>query len=261
MRGNDTDDDWRRLGELDPYWAVDTHDRFRRENLDDARRAEFFDRGRHHLDAVLDLARKHLDPSFRPTRALDFGCGVGRVIVPLARLADHVTGVDVSEPMLREAAANCEREGLSNVDLVRGDDTLAAVRGSFDLVHSFIVFQHIPPARGEALLARLLEVLAPGGVGALHFTYAKDTSPARHRGRRIIGALGLGGPLRALREAFVRREGARLMQMNEHDLGTIGASLQRAGARSLHVELSDHAHFFGAMILFRREPARAPYLF
>ena len=115
--------------------------------------------------------RARLGADFQPRRVLDFGCGVGRLVLPLSRLCEEVVGVDVAEAMLSEAAANCRQAGATNVRLIRGDDRLSGVTGPFDFIHSFIVFQHVPVQRGLVLLERLLDLLAPDGVGALHFTY------------------------------------------------------------------------------------------
>jgi hypothetical protein len=43
---------WDELGERDPYYAVVTHDEFRRSNIDADAKAEFFRMGREHLDEI-----------------------------------------------------------------------------------------------------------------------------------------------------------------------------------------------------------------
>jgi 2-polyprenyl-3-methyl-5-hydroxy-6-metoxy-1,4-benzoquinol methylase len=37
---------------------------------------------------------------FAPRRVLDFGCGVGRVTLPLARRVDAVVAIDIADSML-----------------------------------------------------------------------------------------------------------------------------------------------------------------
>jgi cyclopropane fatty-acyl-phospholipid synthase-like methyltransferase len=119
------------------------------------------------------VVRETLDPSFAPRRCLDFGCGVGRVAIPLARRTGEVVGVDVSESMLAEARRNCEVQETRNVTLLPSDDALSALTGRFDFIHSFVVFQHSPRERGDAILEALLEHLS---VGALHLRYATRVS-------------------------------------------------------------------------------------
>jgi len=109
--------------------------------------------------------------------ALDFGCGVGRLVLPLAGHFGTVVGVDISDAYLAEAARNRDRKGVTNVEFTDSLDDLAAQRRRFDLVHSYIVFNHIPWARGKALIATLFGLLRPGGVLALHVLHK------RHAGR------------------------------------------------------------------------------
>jgi SAM-dependent methyltransferase len=171
---------WRLLGKTDPYYAVLTNSGYRRDNFDQAARDEFFASGERHAQWVLRQAKRVAGPDFTPRRVMDFGCGVGRVLIPLARSAVSTLGVDVSTDMLAEARANVQRAGIQGVDLVSSDDALSMVEGQFDLVHAYIVFQHIAPRRGERIVAGLLERVAPGGVVALHFTCGRD-APAWRR--------------------------------------------------------------------------------
>lgn len=175
------DADWQRLGR-DPYWAVLTDPRFRLATMSQADRDEFFGGGERHAAAVFAACETWRPAPWSPRRALDFGCGVGRLLPALARRCAAVVGADVAPAMLEEAVANCRRLALSNVDLVRVGDAAAELEGEFDFIHSVIVFQHIAPARGERLLAELCGRLAPGGIAALHFTTGARTPDVGGRG-------------------------------------------------------------------------------
>ena len=72
--------------------------------------------------SILSNIHKHLDPGFQPINALDFGCGVGRLVIPLAKISTSAVGIDVSESMLAEARKNCELNSVHNIDLVKSDD-------------------------------------------------------------------------------------------------------------------------------------------
>lgn len=111
-----------------------TADKYRAENLDESALAEFFRSGAENMDYILKNIREHLDGGFQPTRALDFGCGVGRITIPMARICPQVVGVDVADSMLEEARRNCIRNAVGNVELVKSDDRLSRVPGKFDLV-------------------------------------------------------------------------------------------------------------------------------
>jgi SAM-dependent methyltransferase len=222
--------------------------------MDPESRRRFFESGRAHLDEVLQTVHRHLDPAFRPPRALDFGCGVGRVTIPLAAVVSSVVGVDVSPSMLREAAENCKREGRSNVTWVLADDALSGVTGRFDFIHSFIVFQHIPPRRGEAILRRLIELLDSGGIAALHFTYRTRGSRLRAVRRWIRGSVPLVHPLLNLIQG--RNMGDPLMRMHDYRLDRLFRILQETGCETCVVRFTEHGPHLGVILFFRRLTTR-----
>lgn len=136
-----------------------SYDRFRKENLSSETRAEFFKTGEEYLNWILEQIKRHIDPDFLPKRAVDFGCGTGRLAIPLAEKMENVDGIDISESVLQEAQGNCHERSLENVTFVKSDDELSLLEGKFDLIHSFIIFQHIPVARGVAIFKKLLVYL------------------------------------------------------------------------------------------------------
>ena len=95
-----------RVGRTEPYYGVITLDRFLRANLDAAVLREFFETGEAQVARVLATIRARLAADFKRRRALDFGCGVCRILIPLAREAGQALGVDVSDAMMAEAARN-----------------------------------------------------------------------------------------------------------------------------------------------------------
>jgi len=260
----DTDRDWESWGRRDPYYGVLTDDRFRGRRLTAEARADFFASGSAHVDHVLDVCRRHLDPGFSPARILDFGCGTGRLVIPFAALARQVVGLDISDSMLAEARRNCAELGLANVELRRSDDELTNAVGGFDLVHSYIVLQHIDAGRGLAILERLLSRLNPGGIAALHLTYSKR----RFRATRGVNPLRPGS-LRALvrgcgrrAEAWIRSLGRGRRQerdpgmlMSDYDATAVLFMVQDLGVGELFAEFTDHGGSLGTMLYFRRPPA------
>ena len=264
-----TDHEWEKWGAQDPYFGVLTHPKFRSNALNDASRQEFFALGRLHVDHLLATCRAHLDGGFEAQRVLDFGCGVGRVLMPLAACAPEVVGVDVSPSMLAEARRNCELQGITNVQLLQSDDSLSAVQGDFDLVHSCIVIQHIEIARGLKLFQALVQRIRPGGIGAIQVTFAWDHYRANLGVRPPAVPLSLWRawlastrrllsgwlPYRA-KPAVARAAGADPeMQMNFYDLSQLMFIIQQAGCGAVYTELTDHGGAIGAFMFFRRPSA------
>jgi len=248
-----TDLEWERWGQRDPYFGVITDPKYRREGLTEEARSEFFASGEAHVRYVSEMIRQYLGADFRARTVLDFGCGVGRLLIPFAREAEEAYGLDVSPSMIEEARRNCESQGVANARLlVSTDSGLAALGRTFDLVHSYIVFQHIPPPRGIALFAALVDLVAPGGVGALHCTYAKACHAETH-GRPPPPAPpppapGALSPVEAPRDPAADPE----MQMNAYDVNPLLFALQRRGVLRFHAEFTDHGGELGLFLFFRK---------
>jgi SAM-dependent methyltransferase len=221
--------------------------------MTDAARREFFASGQEHADHVLDMVRQHVDPKFKPRSILDFGCGVGRVLIPFAKVASHVVGLDVAPSMLAEARKNCQAHGCPAVRLLISDDELSGLKGTFDLIHSYIVFQHVPPERGRAIFAALLRHLAPRGVGALHFSYSKSHYAETHglpppppKKRRLPRLMPEPKPVPSPDPE---------MQMFPYPMNEVLFVLQAAGMRLVQTEFTDHGGELGAFLYFQRPAA------
>jgi len=254
-----TDQDWEKWGKKDPYFGVSTSEKFRRENLTAEHREEFFETGRNEVKQLVALLRDRFDPEFSPRRVLDFGCGVGRVLIPLSRLAEQVVGVDVSPSMLEEARKNCAAQGVDNVRLLGTDDRLSSLDGRFDLIHSSIVFQHIPIARGRRIFARMLDHLEQGGIGAIQFNYAKTVFADRYgtppqqppRGRLRGRYLELRHWIRDTLDGGAEARDPE-MQMNPYNVSELLFILHTAGIHSTYTESGDHGGELVVRLLFRK---------
>lgn len=93
-------------------------------------------------------------------RALDFGCGTGRSTRFLRKLGFNVTGVDVSEDMLRMARST---DPSGDYRLVPGDNFDKMDVGAFDLVLAAFTFDNIPGAMKTRIFCDLGKLLAPNG--------------------------------------------------------------------------------------------------
>jgi SAM-dependent methyltransferase len=247
MFRNDPDRDWERFGAEDPYYAVINTERYRTERLDEDRIREVLETGEARIEYILHFASQRFG-NLPTGRALEFGCGVGRLLLPLARQYTEVVGVDVSDSMLREAEANCTRAGIENVELVGCLDDAGS---GFDFVLSYLVMQHIPVRQGEAIIGELLDRVAPGGVAAIHVTTSRSTA----RWRQLVHVLRRNfAPLHYLGNvAAGMRWDEPMMQTNLYDGSRLEGAAESSGLVDLvelPVQYADHV----GHILFARRP-------
>lgn len=111
------------------------------------------------------------------SRVLEIGCGVGRMTRWFAEEFGEVHALDVSPEMI--AQARVRLAGYRNLTLHTGTgvDLEPLPDGYFDLVFSYIVFQHIPSAAViRSYVREAARVLKPGG--AFKFQVNGDQSQA-----------------------------------------------------------------------------------
>jgi len=111
-------------------------------------------------------------PSAVPTserRALEIGCGPGRLIKPMSRHFGEIHGIDVSDEMIANARRKLAGIPHAHVHHAGGSDLAQFPGNSFDFVYSYAVFQHIPSAEVVfSYLRETVRVLKPGGIARLH---------------------------------------------------------------------------------------------
>jgi SAM-dependent methyltransferase len=119
--------------------------------------------GVHEIDGVLAWLDE-LGVVLRTGRALDFGCGVGRLTQALAKKFTLCDGVDIAPSMI-ERADEINRFGDRCRYHVNDRDDLALFEdATFDFVYSDIVLQHIAPEYSARYVSEFTRILAPGGV-------------------------------------------------------------------------------------------------
>lgn len=170
----DTSVDWEKLAKENAYWAVLTEDRFNQELTAEGLEA-FFASGEEDVAGFRRLLTSTFDDV--PERfgsVMDFGCGAGRLLIPLAMMADQAYGVDISETMRTLTERNARKVGLS-VECAANPEDFLKREIKVDWLNSFIVFQHIEPKRGYFLINDLLQCVGPGGVVTLHVPMFKTS--------------------------------------------------------------------------------------
>ena len=150
---------WIQLGETAPHWSTDMRAEFMPDRI--AENMPVFEASGSGDVATLVsvLARYGFTPEQLP-RVCDFGCGVGRMTLPLSRVFHYVTGCDVSTPHLSLArAATGARVNYALVSVPE-----FGMHGPFDFWFSTLTLQHNPPPVIALILQRMFSMLAPGGV-------------------------------------------------------------------------------------------------
>ncbi|HNP59997.1 MAG TPA: methyltransferase domain-containing protein [Nitrospirales bacterium] len=102
-------------------------------------------------------------PHLPSWNVLDIGCGIGRVLKALASHFHHLVGVDVSSAMIAQS-----KQWLADFPHIHtyetsGVDLLEFPHSSFDLVYSYVTFQHMPRPVFERYLREIHRVLTPKG--------------------------------------------------------------------------------------------------
>ncbi|MFN2607550.1 MAG: glycosyltransferase [Acidimicrobiales bacterium] len=193
---------WQALGDIDPLWAVLSRPD-KAGNRWEA--AEFFATGVDEVARLMDRITA-LGIRLRTARALDFGCGVGRLTQALAAHFDAVDGVDISDSMIARAREYNATGDRCAYHLNARPDLSAFPDDSYDLVYSNITLQHMPRERAEAYIAELLRVAHGDGVVAFQLPSRQKPMPlllrtkvwaaSRSSVRRLLGAVpGSSAPM------------------------------------------------------------------
>jgi ubiquinone/menaquinone biosynthesis C-methylase UbiE len=153
-----------------------------------------------------ELARLPANANPRTCRALEIGCGPGRLMRPLSRHFGEIHGVDVSDEMIRMARERLAEIPHAHVHATNGASLNRFADESFDFIYSYAVFQHIP-SRDVVLeyMREIRRVLKPGGVFRGQF----NGLPYSDRPTTWAGVAFSAADIRA----FTRENGFQLMEL------------------------------------------------
>ncbi len=241
--------DWEELGRREPYHAALTNEHFLQDNLSPEILVDFYASGEHDVERFLRLVSDHRGGESRPTIAVDFGCGVGRLAIPLAGRAEHVIAIDAAPSMLALADNAARERGVDNIDFLPADRLSSLKRGSVDFICSYIVFQHLPVPEGERCLAMLLDAAAPNCDVVVHFTLARSGGPVRSFLRWIRRRVPL---LHDLARTFGRERKLHHMQMNVYNERRILNIFEERGFDEPAIVRTEHGRIAGAIFVASR---------
>ena len=166
---------WDEFGRTDPYWAIltDPAKKGNKWDLD-----EFFKTGEREVDDVLAWVES-LGVATRRGRALDFGCGAGRISQALGRHFEHVIGVDIAPSMVALANQHNRHGERCRYVLNEHADLRQFQDSSVDFIYSRLVLQHLRPKVIKAYVAEFVRLLDVGGVAVFNVPAAPLDTPLR----------------------------------------------------------------------------------
>jgi len=154
---------WEEMGEDWPHFSVLSEEQFLPRNL--ARSLDrFWDSGESEAETTLSLLRQLSFGNTAAKTCVEYGCGLGRVTIPLSRQFGQVHGYDISARHLLLARQRAEAVGCDNVRFHHRGDGLLAPLTTCDFFYSRLVFQHNPPPVMRELVRLALASLRPGGI-------------------------------------------------------------------------------------------------
>jgi ubiquinone/menaquinone biosynthesis C-methylase UbiE len=107
-----------------------------------------------------------VEAGIRPgASVLDFGCGPGGYILPLAGLvgpSGRIYALDINPTAIKSVKSLAARRGLTNLETIISDGPTGLPDGSLDFVLLYDVLHHL--GRPDDVLAELQRVLKPEGV-------------------------------------------------------------------------------------------------
>jgi glycosyltransferase involved in cell wall biosynthesis/ubiquinone/menaquinone biosynthesis C-methylase UbiE len=211
---------WNHFGSEDPFWAALTVPDKKGGRWSEA---DFFETGRQAIRATLDRIAA-LGISLTCEKALDFGCGPGRLAQALAEHFQEVHGVDIAPSMIARAQRLNKHGDRCTYHLNEAPDLRLFDANTFDMVYSWLVLQHMPKQLALRYIAEFARVTKPGGVIVFEV-------PDRHQ-RAVVDE---SPRTEDLPSEFWRGE-EPLMLMCETPYSEIVKVLEGAGARVVEVE-------------------------
>jgi len=212
---------YEKLGEKDPLFAVLSFRDARNNRWDPV---VFFERGKKEIAAALEyLGRLGLE--VENGRAMDFGCGVGRLTQALCEHFEEAVGIDISSSMI-EAARRFNRHGDHCRYLVNTTDDLAQLDdASFDFVYSNISLQHSPPEASKRYIAEFFRILRPGGIALFQIPSGPRLDPGTFRAWWYSVARG------PLRRFWKRIRGKPPVEIHYVSRSRVEEIIERSGGR------------------------------
>ena len=151
---------WDHLGQEDPLWAI-LSDPEKKDGKWD--KTEFLDTGVKEIEEIFNYINS-LGLNAKNERALDFGCGVGRLTQALANYFIEVIGIDIAPSMINLANRYNSYPEKCKYYVNDTNDLRIFKENYFDFIYTSRVLQHMEPSYAKEYLKEFIRILAPNGL-------------------------------------------------------------------------------------------------
>ena len=196
--------EWNERAQEDAHYYV----AFGRRDQDDE---EFFATAKDLVSELVGELKRLPDSPRKLRRALEIGCGPGRLLRPMSQYFGQIYGVDVSDSMIAIAKEKLRDVPSAFPYAIGGSDLRLFPDRHFDFVYSYAVFQHIPSAEVVfSYFRETVRVLRPGGIARLQINGLPKSARAYTTWEGVrIGADEV--------HAFTREHGIELLALTGTD--------------------------------------------
>jgi ubiquinone/menaquinone biosynthesis C-methylase UbiE len=252
-------ENWQSLGNDDPLWAILSDPRTKGGKWSVG---EFLKTGQMEIERVFTWLAEQGVNVVNHGRALDFGCGAGRLTQALAKRFERCTGVDVAASML-DAARKLEPPQNCEFVLNERSDLSVFPDKSFDFIYSSIVLQHIPHPFAIGYIAEFCRLLAPNGLLAFQVAVDKQV-PLSHwlvdLKQQIASRVALRTRVRRLLGHPVPRPAARI-EMHMLPATTVEQQLKQGAVKLVATGYTNSCDTaFNGKLQISKEPRYYGYL-
>jgi SAM-dependent methyltransferase len=154
---------WAHLGVVRPHFSVLTDPQFLPENIGGSI-DNFWASGETEADRIEHILDRHNCSLLSTKTCVEYGSGVGRVTMGLARRFARVHGYDISPSHLSCAEQRAQETDTTNVTFHLCSETFFEPLEKCDVFYSCIVFQHNPPPIIKHLIKNALQALKLDGI-------------------------------------------------------------------------------------------------
>jgi SAM-dependent methyltransferase len=156
---------WSHLGAVRPHYSVLTDKQFLPESINEEAVQRFYTSGAAEVLTIQSILKRHAFANPESKTCIEYGCGLGRVTLALAKMFKEVHAYDISANHLELAARRAADARIGNIafSLCAGEQIIGDLEVC-DFFYSRIVFQHNPPPLIFELIAASLNSLGERGI-------------------------------------------------------------------------------------------------